>query len=998
MRQLITWTFGLCIACTAWATGPQSHWDGSGVIPVHRIPLYDENDEPIHPDNPFAWPVSSRYTCGKCHDMDKIVQGLHFNYMDPRITLGRPTEPWFLIDRATGTQLPLSYRNQPRTWHPEVLGISRWMFTKHFGRHFPGGGAGMPSGAMDPAARWDVAGTLEINCLLCHGAAADVSPAEWAKQIGRENFRWAMTAASGLAKVDGMASRAKPGWDPFDGPNPDDRIYAAPPSIHFKTSLFNHREQALVEVAKPSNARCLYCHASTKKDAPRMSLDGDVHLAAGLQCVSCHRNGLRHTMTRGVEKAEKNSFSCRGCHLRDGADAGRLGAPMAEHYGLPPIHFKTLSCTVCHSGAMVDPIRVCTSRANRLGIYGRARWATELPYIIEPLLLVAADGKVAPHRAVWPAFWARRDGDRLTPLHPDTVKEHAADLLDRPREVAAWLIALSGALTNGQVVVVNGPKAFRANIDGDLEPAGTVHKPLDLTWAILDDQGFRPLAPEFDPAFETKRSEGSYASDDVLMREMKRFEEGRARIKGLLETMNRQANKHMRAAIYLGPLCYSISESAYEQVPDEEVQSLRRKVDEIENEIAKEAKADKVDVDGFKVYRPGSNKKVKTSEPLSRKYKELYQQLVTARTETDKLLVFGTGVYRLCSASILTATPRKDGQTTFRLLLRDGETSEPLVYPADLVRIAKTVGSDHCLTEALTADVLTRLEQALGTPMAYVTGGRAFLLAHGKLISAVDPAAVPCTWPLAHDVRPAARALGANHDCKVCHTPNAGFFFASVTPPALLASAMIKAQPMHQAAGFSPHFHRMFGASFLVRELGKGAMAGLLGLLALFLLAGLLVLMREATEPAATPESLRARLDRLALWGALLCFALRGITGFLGSLVHGSLRGWPLLLHVVLGPMFVLALVMVLTLRGRQYGLHTLDVPWLSAAGFWTFIASAAVLLGTALAAMTPLLNTEGQHVALLIHRLAAWVSIATLLVWLLAGVKTKTTAASHEP
>ncbi|MCG2815078.1 MAG: hypothetical protein L6425_03970, partial [Candidatus Aminicenantes bacterium] len=142
---------------------PAPVWGGSRSIPVHRIPLRDEFDQPIVPTIPYPFPFSFRTSCAPCHDYAAISRGFHFNASSTK-DHGRTTEPWFLVDRATGTVLPISYRPMEGAWHPEHLGLSRWDFTLLFGRHQPGGGSGDPrEDDMDPESRWNVSGSLEIN-------------------------------------------------------------------------------------------------------------------------------------------------------------------------------------------------------------------------------------------------------------------------------------------------------------------------------------------------------------------------------------------------------------------------------------------------------------------------------------------------------------------------------------------------------------------------------------------------------------------------------------------------------------------------------------------------------------------------------------------------------------------------------------------------------------------------------------------------------------------
>ena len=165
----------------------KADWDGSRVIPVHRIPLKDEFDQIIVPGEPYPLPLSSRFTCAPCHEYDSVRRGLHFSAADPDSTAGRPGEPWIWLDELTGTVLPLSYREWPGTWRPSALGLSAWDFTRLFGRHMTGGGITEPDlESRAPHSRWEVSGILEINCLACHNSSRRQSSSEWAKQMMRE--------------------------------------------------------------------------------------------------------------------------------------------------------------------------------------------------------------------------------------------------------------------------------------------------------------------------------------------------------------------------------------------------------------------------------------------------------------------------------------------------------------------------------------------------------------------------------------------------------------------------------------------------------------------------------------------------------------------------------------------------------------------------------------------------------------------------------------------
>ncbi|MGB7297095.1 MAG: hypothetical protein WBC70_16035 [Candidatus Aminicenantales bacterium] len=509
------------IATSTGAAGQQTEWDGNRTTPVHLIPLKDEFDQSIVPTESNPLPFSSRYTCEPCHSYPTIEQGLHFRGA-LSANAGRPGEPWVWVDERTGTLLPLSYRKMKGTWDPAQVGLTAWDFTLLFGRHLAGGGISEPPDSeFTPGSRWEVSGRVEINCLGCHNASAKQDLSEWAKQVLRENFRWAATAASGLGEVGGMASRIRGTWDIFDGPDPDDTEWAVPPFVRYDRNVFDSRHRVLFDlVHKPDDGRCLACHSVAPSGRAKYAYDEDVHTAAGLKCASCHRNDLRHAMIRGYEgeaedhpDSESEDFTCAACHLGDEsaegekALAGRLGAPYPAHKGFPAVHFERLSCTVCHSGPWPgeELTRVRTSRANRLGIYGVARWSTDLPAVIEPVYIRERNGKLAPHRILWPAFWAEEKEGNLTPLKPEAVIAAAGGLLHPEQGIVAILTAFSLDLEADQIaVLIYQAQVYEPNLDLGLNVSPyTGEMPSSApVWAIKKGFEIVPLLPEFDPEAE----------------------------------------------------------------------------------------------------------------------------------------------------------------------------------------------------------------------------------------------------------------------------------------------------------------------------------------------------------------------------------------------------------------------------------------------------------------------------------------------------------------
>jgi len=527
---------GFFLRLPAQTDKDKTAWDGSRTTAVHWLQLKDEFDQIIVPSDSFALPYSTKFTCAPCHDYSIIGKGLHFDARSSGLQ-GRPGEPWILADPKTGTMLPLSYRDGPGVWDPGDLGLTPWDFTLLFGRHMTGGGVSdPPDEEFTPESRWEVSGKLEINCMGCHNASRKQSQSEWGKQVLRHNFRWAATAASGLGEVGGMASRLPGTWDIYDGPNPNDTEWAVVPTVVYRASDFDSKNRVFFDIApRIDDQRCLACHSVARAGESRLTAHQDIHSAAGIGCVECHRNDIGHDMIRGYAKEAEDygdekraEFSCWGCHMDEnlssrGSDtAGRLGAPYPAHPGIPAVHFERLSCTACHSGPLVskESIRVKTSRANRLGIYGVAQWSTDWPDIVEPVFARDRSGKIAPHRLMWPSFWGKEEGEAIMPLRPEEVAEAAGEILmvEEKAVEALKAISLYGEIPGIPVLVLSG-NIYEPNVDGLLDMSGYSGEDVDgeIYWAVKAEEGIIPLIPEFDPDAELPDADAETRIQNVLI-------------------------------------------------------------------------------------------------------------------------------------------------------------------------------------------------------------------------------------------------------------------------------------------------------------------------------------------------------------------------------------------------------------------------------------------------------------------------------------------------
>ncbi|MFH1718163.1 MAG: cytochrome c3 family protein [Planctomycetota bacterium] len=513
--------------------------DGGRAHPIHRLELLAspgaEGEEALTVDpnvntaEEVLLPFSTRLTCGKCHSYGIIKQGWHFNAADPNVAdHGRPGQPWIYVDARIATQIPLSYRSWPGTFKPGQFGLTERGFTKIFGRQTPGGGPGeRVTEDPDEIMRQYISGRLEINCLSCHNGDPrqdQGGPAGYAVQISRGNFRWAAAASSGLAAVKGSADDMDEAYDPFD-PFAAEMVRGSktPPSIAYHENVFDIENKVFFDIRREvPSYRCYFCHSNLYMgggETEKWSSDEDIHLKAGLTCVDCHRNGIDHNIVRGYageEDASDNELaaasSCEGCHLGEDSSvspaAGRLGAPVPKHPGIPPVHFEKLTCTACHAGPWpaAKPYVTKTSMAHRLGTPNVNKAREMLPHISSPVFAEQEDGKIAPHKLVWPSFWAVLKDDKAEPIVLDTVTKIIGEVLSReefpssgdwPALTADHIVnglssLASGGSLEGRPVYVSGGKLYSLDESGQLKEQQDHPAAKPYLWPIGHD--VRPAA------------------------------------------------------------------------------------------------------------------------------------------------------------------------------------------------------------------------------------------------------------------------------------------------------------------------------------------------------------------------------------------------------------------------------------------------------------------------------------------------------------------------
>jgi hypothetical protein len=440
-----------------------------------------------------------------------VAKGFHFNSTDPNILQpGRLAQPWIYVDAAMGVQVPLSYRPWPQVYQPDQFGINRFEFVRRFGRHMPGGGPG-ESYTRDPNDKQArLSGRLEVNCLACHNAdpGQDQGGAfGYADQVREGNLRWAVTASSGFANVKGSVRNVSVTYNPFAGPRGALDPNNLPPVTWYSKEAFDDHNDVFIDLTKriPSE-RCYTCHSNSmvQSEGDRLLADEDIHMASGRRCVDCHRHGIDHQISRGYpgqfndpNHAWAAGLTCEGCHLSKEQSpvlaGSRMGAPRPEHKGVPLVHFEKLACTACHSGPWPKEQTglVKTSRAHALATTYAENAEQALPHIVYPVFAKQADGKIAPHKMIWPAFWAtiqeaehktQNAEERVMPIRLEVIEPMAKRVIQRslmPKTndwptltdeiVRQMLTSLSrSSSVKGQPVYICGGRIHYINQDGKL--------------------------------------------------------------------------------------------------------------------------------------------------------------------------------------------------------------------------------------------------------------------------------------------------------------------------------------------------------------------------------------------------------------------------------------------------------------------------------------------------------------------------------------------------
>ena len=215
--------------------------------------------------------------------------------------------------------------------------------------------------------------------------------------------------------------------------------------------------------------------------------------------------------------------TCEGCHLpkdNEIPEAGRFGAPIPTHPGIPAVHFDKLTCTACHSGPwpQSETIYTQTSRAHRLGTPNVRKDPDTLPHILSPVLAkdrgvdtgkilgkaaMVSDNKLSPHKILWPNFWAISDSNSVKPIEINVVEKVLKPIFDKldltyrdgwpqlSKEMIINALAALNKSVNGKAAYISAGKLYSLDDSGELrDEENPVAQP--YIWSIAHN--VRPAA------------------------------------------------------------------------------------------------------------------------------------------------------------------------------------------------------------------------------------------------------------------------------------------------------------------------------------------------------------------------------------------------------------------------------------------------------------------------------------------------------------------------
>jgi hypothetical protein len=188
---------------------------------------------------------------------------------------------------------------------------------------------------------------------------------------------------------------------------------------------------------------------------------------------------------------------------------------------------------------------------------------------------------------------------------------------------------------------------------------------------------------------------------------------------------------------------------------------------------------------------------------------------------------------------------------------RRGQVIKPLPLEAAIEAVGKALPNRIAEPHESRPLALGQISQVLATLAAdgreegeyvFIRTGRVHRRTpEGEVVTFEHAAASPYSWPIGHDVRPAAQSLGSG-GCIDCHAADASFSFGRIAPETAEQVERPPVEFMYELQGKSPAMLRVWASSFAFRLafkiLGVGCAGVLAAVLFVYGLAALSSLLR----------------------------------------------------------------------------------------------------------------------------------------------------------
>jgi len=145
---------------------------------------------------------------------------------------------------------------------------------------------------------------------------------------------------------------------------------------------------------------------------------------------------------------------------------------------------------------------VQTALAHALGLPDEHRAPLDPPYIVEPVFLRQPQGKIGPHRMMWPSFWGVTENEKIQPLPLKSVSDTLSNMFkidesekeEFPRgwkplatqQIKEALLKIQESMSEGQhAVYVADGKAYQLENESVVDIQHTAAQP--YSWPLAHD-------------------------------------------------------------------------------------------------------------------------------------------------------------------------------------------------------------------------------------------------------------------------------------------------------------------------------------------------------------------------------------------------------------------------------------------------------------------------------------------------------------------------------